>query len=111
MVAFEFGRVLVPAQRRVVVVCAREHDLVGNLVVGEVRVRFVVAESELEDGHPRITQLVTQRTDRRGDQAQVLHDNREPAKRTLQRIEQSTPRPGNPMPEYRGLRFCRYLPG
>ena len=83
----------VPAQQRVVVVGARVDDLV-LAVVGEVvrRVRVRV-EVVLQDRHPRVAEAVAQALDRRGDDAEVLGDQR-PAPRARRAAASNTARPG-----------------
>ena len=72
------GQRLPPAAQRVVVVRARVEDLVAVVVLGPVRaVRVVGVEGELQDHHPREPQVVAQARDRRGDDAQVLGDQRQ----------------------------------
>src|SRR4051812_18242892 len=64
-----------PANRCVVVVGAGVDDEIARVVVGpEIRRLRVGAKCELQDGHARKPELITQRFDLRCDYAKVLGD-------------------------------------
>src|SRR5207249_4238007 len=60
--------------------------------------------------HPRQAKLVAQRLHAGSDHPQVLGDQRDGAEAPPERLEEVTPRPGDPPARRRGLRPGRYLP-
>ena len=101
-VAVGVGERLPPAARRVVVVRARVDDRLLLVVLGQVRIRRVAAERELEHDHAGEAELAAQPDDRLRDHAEILGDDGELAELALDRAEHGGARAAPPAAVLRG---------
>ena len=87
----------IPPPRRVVIVRARVHDPVLGVVLEPMHApRRPRVEAELEHDHPRKSERLAKRSDRRRDHAEVLGHDRQRPELPLERVEQGPAGPSPP---------------
>ena len=101
---------VVPAARGVVVVRPGVDDLVLAVVGEPVRAVRVGVERVLHDRHPRVAEAVAQPLDGRGDDAEVLGDQRQLPELRGRGVEHRAARPALPAARQRVPRSGRHRP-
>src|ERR1051325_451202 len=104
------GLALEPADGRVVIMCAGVDDDVAMIVVREVVVVWVAAESELQNTHAGKTEIIAQRFNVGRDDAEVFGDDGQFAESLTDGREEFPARRFDPAPALGCLVAARYLP-